>query len=108
MEKWFYVMMIKKGKSYNKVTKAVITRHVENLKKFVVHAKVILVLQVWSFLKHKAMKKRKRCADRSRLSLKAMRRIRLRLCRQQTKAITIYFNKEIRKKPEIFTETRWK
>lgn len=27
-----YVMMIKRGKSYNKVTKAVITRHVENLK----------------------------------------------------------------------------
>lgn len=32
MEKWLYVMTIKKGKSYNKVTKAVITRHVENLK----------------------------------------------------------------------------
>lgn len=27
-----YVMMIKRGKSYNKVTEAVITRHVENLK----------------------------------------------------------------------------
>ena len=26
-------MMIKRGKSFNKVTKAVITRHVENLKK---------------------------------------------------------------------------
>ena len=33
MEKWRYVMMIKKGKTYNKVTKAVITRHVENLEK---------------------------------------------------------------------------
>lgn len=32
MEKQLYVMMIKRGKSYNKVTKAVITRHVENLK----------------------------------------------------------------------------
>ena len=32
MEKWLYVMTIKKGKSYNKVTKAVITRHVENLR----------------------------------------------------------------------------
>ena len=32
MEKWLYVMIIKKGKSYNKVTKAVIIRHVENLK----------------------------------------------------------------------------
>ena len=32
MEKWLYVMMIKKGKTYNKVTKAVITRHVENLR----------------------------------------------------------------------------
>ena len=28
MEKWLYVMTIKKGKSYNKVTKAVITRQV--------------------------------------------------------------------------------
>lgn len=33
MEKWLYVMIIKKGKSFNKVTKAVITRHVENLRK---------------------------------------------------------------------------
>lgn len=33
MEKWLYVMMIKRGKAYNKVTKAVIERHVENLKK---------------------------------------------------------------------------
>ena len=27
-----YAMMIKRGKSYNKVTKAVITRHIENLR----------------------------------------------------------------------------
>lgn len=33
MEKWLYVMMIKRGNAYNKVTKAVIERHVENLKK---------------------------------------------------------------------------
>ena len=33
MEKWLYVMTIKKGKTFNKVTKAVITRHVENLRK---------------------------------------------------------------------------
>lgn len=33
MGKLLYVMMIKRGKSFNKVTKAVITRHVENLKK---------------------------------------------------------------------------
>ena len=32
MEKWLYVMTIKKGKLYNKVTKAVITRLVENLR----------------------------------------------------------------------------
>lgn len=32
MEKWLYVMIIKKGKSFNKVTKAVIERHVENLR----------------------------------------------------------------------------
>lgn len=32
MEKMLYVMLIEKGKSYNKVTKAMITRHVENLK----------------------------------------------------------------------------
>ena len=33
MDKWLYVMMIKRGKAYNKVTKAVITRHVENLRR---------------------------------------------------------------------------
>lgn len=42
MEKWFYVVMIKKGKSYNKVTKAVITRHVENLKKLDADGKIEL------------------------------------------------------------------
>ncbi len=42
MEKWLYVMIIKKGKSYNKVTKAVITRHVENLKKLDADGKIEL------------------------------------------------------------------
>ncbi|MCI8582449.1 MAG: hypothetical protein HFH13_04860 [Dorea sp.] len=42
MEKWLYVMIIKKGKSYNKVTKAVITRHVENLKKLDAEGKIEL------------------------------------------------------------------
>lgn len=32
MENCFYAMFIEKGKSYNKVTKAVIERHVENLR----------------------------------------------------------------------------
>lgn len=42
MEKWLYVMMIKKGKSYNRVTKAVITRHVENLKDLDAQGKIEL------------------------------------------------------------------
>lgn len=42
MEKWLYVMTIKKGKSYNKVTKAVITRHVENLKQLDDDGKIML------------------------------------------------------------------
>lgn len=42
MEKWFYVMTIKKGKTYNKVTKAVITRHVENLRKLDAEGKIEL------------------------------------------------------------------
>lgn len=33
MEKWLYVMFIEKGKSYNKITKAVIERHVANIRK---------------------------------------------------------------------------
>lgn len=33
MDKWLYVMFIEKKKTYNKVTKAVIERHVENLRK---------------------------------------------------------------------------
>ena len=40
MEKWLYVMIIKKAKSYNKVTKAVITRHVENLRKLDAEGKI--------------------------------------------------------------------
>ncbi len=32
MEKWLYAMFIEKNKSYNRVTKAVIERHVENLR----------------------------------------------------------------------------
>lgn len=42
MEKWLYVMMIQKGKSFNKVTKAVITRHVENLRKLDADGKIEL------------------------------------------------------------------
>lgn len=42
MEKWRYVMMIKKGKTYNKVTKAVIIRHVENLEKLDAEGKIEL------------------------------------------------------------------
>lgn len=42
MEKWLYVMTIKKGKSYNKVTKAVITRHAENLKQLDADGKIML------------------------------------------------------------------
>lgn len=42
MEKWLYVMMIKRGKSYNRVTKAVITRHVENLRNLDAEGKIEL------------------------------------------------------------------
>ena len=42
MEKWLYVMIIKKAKSYNKVTKAVIPRHVENLKRLDADGKIEL------------------------------------------------------------------
>lgn len=33
VDKWLYVMMIEKTKQYNRLTKAMIERHVENLKK---------------------------------------------------------------------------
>ena len=33
MDKWLYVMFIEKGKTYNRVTKAMIEKHVENLRK---------------------------------------------------------------------------
>lgn len=42
MEKWLYIMTIKKGKTFNKVTKAVITRHVENLRKLDAEGKLEL------------------------------------------------------------------
>ena len=42
MQKRLYVMTIKKGKTFNKVTKAVITRHVENLRKLDAEGKLEL------------------------------------------------------------------
>ena len=33
MEKWLYVMFIERGKTYNKMTKAVVERHVANIKR---------------------------------------------------------------------------
>lgn len=33
MEKWLYVMFIERGKTYNKMTKAVVTEHVERLRR---------------------------------------------------------------------------
>lgn len=33
MDKWLYVMLIKRGKTYNKMTKAVALKHVENIRK---------------------------------------------------------------------------
>ena len=32
MEKWLYVMFIERGKSYNKMTKEVVTRHIEHIR----------------------------------------------------------------------------
>lgn len=75
MEKWLYVMMIKKGKTYNKVTKAVITRHVENLRKLDAEGKIelcgrlraIRALRGWLSFGQKAMRRQRLCASRSRL-----------------------------------------
>lgn len=33
MEKWLYAMFIEKGKTYNRLTKEVVTRHVENIRR---------------------------------------------------------------------------
>ena len=33
MDKWLYAMFIERGKNYNKMTKAVADRHVENIRK---------------------------------------------------------------------------
>jgi len=43
MEKWLYVMFIERGKSYNKITKEVITRHVENIRALDDEGKIELV-----------------------------------------------------------------
>ena len=42
MEKWLYVMFIERGKTYNKMTKAVVTRHVENLRRLDEEGKIEL------------------------------------------------------------------
>ncbi len=33
MDNWLYVMFIERGKTYNKMTKAAVTRHVERIRK---------------------------------------------------------------------------
>ncbi|MGC6770431.1 YciI family protein [Enterococcus sp. LJL128] len=33
MEKWLYVMFIEKSKTYNRITKAIVEEHVENLRR---------------------------------------------------------------------------
>ena len=43
MEKWLYVMFIERGKSYNKMTKEVVTRHVENIRSLDDEGKIELV-----------------------------------------------------------------
>ena len=42
MEEWLYVMFIERGKSYNKITKAVITRHVEHIRELDENGKLAL------------------------------------------------------------------
>ena len=43
MEKWLYVMFIERGKSYNKMTKEVVRRHVENIRSLDDEGKIELV-----------------------------------------------------------------
>ena len=42
MDKWLYVMFIERGKTYNKITKAVVERHVAHLKELDEEGKVAL------------------------------------------------------------------
>ena len=63
MEKWLYVMIIKKGKTYNKVTKNWTLR--EKLS-FAALSKAIPVWLAWSSLKHNAMKRQNPCASWNR------------------------------------------
>lgn len=106
MEKWLYVMIIKKGKSYNRVTKAVITEHAENLKKLDDDGKLELcglsgaipVLPAWSYLKRTATRKPTPCASRNLWSPGDMRHTRSRPCRWLTGKITTYC--DIIRRPE--------
>ena len=42
MDKWLYAMFIERGKTYNKITKAVVERHVAHLKEMDEEGKVAL------------------------------------------------------------------
>ena len=42
MEKWLYVMLIERGKTYNKLNKAMVLKHVENIKKLDDDGKLVL------------------------------------------------------------------
>ena len=46
MEQWLYVMFIEKTKTYNKLTKAAVERHVANLSIF--HVLLILFYLIFS------------------------------------------------------------
>jgi len=43
MEKWLYVMFIERGKTYNKMTKDVVMKHVENIRALDDEGKIELV-----------------------------------------------------------------
>ena len=42
MEKWLYAMFIERGKTYNRMTKAAVERHVENIRKMDEDGKIAL------------------------------------------------------------------
>lgn len=93
-------MMIKKGKTYNKVTKAVITRHVENLKSLDADGKIELCGPFKGYpgvagmvvFKTQSYEEADALCKQEPLVAEDLQHIHLRRCRWQIRRIIICYN----------------
>ena len=97
MEDWLYMMFIEKTKTYNKLTKAAVERHVANLRSLDEQGHLTLAgvfkgypgVAGMYILRRRATRRRRSFARRSLLWWRALQRTSSRPCKPRTKKITI-------------------